>query len=58
MNNALGCLGFIAFTALGVGIVGAITHFVLATIFGLSVSFGQSLGIGVILMLIFGQSSR
>ena len=54
MNTAIGIAVFIGFTALGVFFAGLVTHFVLAGLFGLSVTFGQSIGIGMVLGLIWG----
>ena len=51
-------LSFIVLTALGMLIFGAVTHFVLTVLFGLGVSFGQSLGIGVVLGMILSTISR
>ena len=58
MSNTVAILAFLALTAVGVGIIGAATHFVLAVCFGLPVSIGQSIGIGVILSLIFNAAGR
>ena len=58
MTNASAIIAFIGFTAVGILIFGAVTHFVLATMFGLSVSFGQSIGIGLVLGLILGIISK
>ena len=54
MTNAAAIAVFIGFTALGVLFAGLVTHFVLAGLFGLSVTFGQSIGIGMVLGLIWG----
>ena len=58
MTNAAAIVAFIGFTALGVLIFGAITHFVLATLFGLSVTFGQSIGIGCVLGVLLSTGNR
>lgn len=58
MSNTTAIIAFLALTALGVGFIGAATHFVLAVIFGLPVSWGQSIGIGVVLSLIFNAGNR
>lgn len=54
MNNAAMIAAFIGMGALGVLFVGLVTHFVLAGLFGLSVTYGQSIGIGMVLGLIWG----
>lgn len=49
-------VAFIAFTAIGVMIFGAITQFVLG-LFGIAVTFGQACGIGFVLGLLWGMAS-
>ncbi len=58
MSNTAAILAFLAMTAVGVAIIGIATHFVLAVLFGLPVSIGQSIGIGVVLSLIFNAGSK
>ena len=58
MSNTVAILAFLAMSAIGVGIIGIATHFVLAVCFGLPVSIGQSIGIGVILSLLFNAGSK
>ena len=54
MNTAIAIAAFIGMAALGVLFAGLVTHFVLAGLFGLSVTYGQSIGIGMVLGLIWG----
>lgn len=59
-NEGMAMLGagvaFLAMTAVGIMIFGAITMFVLG-LFGISVTFGQACGIGFVLGLLWGMAS-
>ena len=50
-------VAFVALAAIGVMIFGGITQFVLG-LFGIAVTFGQACGIGFVLGIVFGASSR